>query len=73
MNKINYPSLRACWFEQNVYNISYSSDETGSMFTIVAPSALAAVQAFAYLYPSRDILNITCCGPCISLYPFCHE
>lgn len=73
MNKIYIPSIRASYIEQKVYNISFSTGEGNSMFTVIAPDSLVAIQAFSYLYPSNDILNIVCCGPCVALYPLGHE
>lgn len=69
MNNINIPSISASYIELNVYNIRFSAEGADSTLSVVAPDTLFAIQAFAYLHPSKDILNIVCCGPCVALYP----
>ena len=70
MNKLNFPSLSIKYYDLKVYNIVTSPDITSnSVVTIVAPDSYVALSVFSGVFPERDILNVTCVGPCISVFP----
>lgn len=70
MNKLSLPSLSVKYYDLNVYNIQTLPDMSSNSFvTIVAPDTYVAISVFSGLFPSRDILNVTCVGPCVSVFP----
>lgn len=68
MNNIRVPELSIRYYELKVYVISFGPQLEDNV-RIIAPDSHAAVSAFCALWPSRDVVNFTCVGDCISLYP----